>query len=90
MSAALELNFPGALAATPTNLLFLLITPLPAAGWTPQNILKGASDRDRNVSMYKMNSTLRNIMDKVRLHETAWPFQDAVDKTQVGLSALLH
>jgi hypothetical protein len=54
-----------------------------AAGWTYQNVLKGASDRDRNVNMMKMNASLKNIVEKVRLHETAWPFEEAVDRAQV-------
>lgn len=51
------------------------------AGWNSQN-LKGMSDRDRNVNVTKMNTTLRSIVDKIRSHETSWPFLDPVDETQ--------
>jgi hypothetical protein len=33
--------------------------------------------------MAKTHTLLKNIMDKVRIHETAWPFQEAVDREQV-------
>ena len=43
------------------------------------------SDRDRNVNMTKLNSTLRALVDKIRGHDTSWPFLEAVDAAQVCL-----
>ena len=46
--------------------------------------MKGATDRDRNMNMSKMNMTLKSIVEKVRQHETAWPFLDPVDRKEVS------
>ena len=56
-----------------------------AAGWTNQHLYKGATERDRNMALSKLTSTLTSLINKIKLSPFATDFlgpvsdEDAAD-----------
>lgn len=65
------------------NCLWYLLKFIALAGWNANNVSKGVTERDRNAIMAKTQTTLKNIVNKVCLHDAAWPFKEPVDRSQV-------
>lgn len=66
----------------------VLLLRIKSAGWNVNTAMKGASssDRDRSANMAKTQASLKAIVDKVRLHDCAWPFLEPVDRAQVRIA----
>lgn len=54
--------------------------------WTQHSTLKGVTERDRHLTMSKLNVQMKNIVDKVKAHEHSWPFLTPVTEAQVRLA----
>jgi hypothetical protein len=63
--------------------LFYSLMVLFAGQWNQQSTLKGATERDRHMTMSKLNVQMKNIVDRVKAHEHAWPFLQPVTDEQV-------
>ena len=64
-------------------IFYLLLLYVYIAGWTVQQLTRGATERDRIVSLAKLNTALKQLYDRIKTSPHAWPFESSVDREEV-------